>query len=172
MLEHLHRQVCNSGQRRLKQQQGKCCSAQGLAATYHPQDSPVSLLSLAGLSPCPLPAIPTSSGFQRAHLPISPGCSCWETALREGNPLINRRGCCCLWGAVWLQCSWCTLMGQSNRAGRCAARSVPVSGSVRSKITSIVERKRNLVGELMGFFFFFNFNYFQRICLSVNIILS
>lgn len=168
MLEHLHRQVCNSGQRRLKQQQlGKACIVQGLAAAHHLQDSPVSLLSLAGLSPRPLPAIPTSSGFRRAHLPISPSCSCWETVPWEGNPLINRRGCCCLWGAVWLRCSCCMLMGQSNRAGRCAARSVPVSGSVRSKITSIVERKRNLVGELI-----LNFNYFQRICLSVNIMLS
>lgn len=45
-------------------------------------------------------------------------------------------------------------MAQSNRAGRCAARSIWVSGNVRKKITSIVGRKRNLTGEFIGFFFF------------------
>lgn len=69
MLEHLHRKVCDFGQRRPKQQQGKPCSARGLAAPDRSQGSPVSLLSLDGLSPCPLPTVPTSSGFWHAHLP-------------------------------------------------------------------------------------------------------
>lgn len=45
------------------------------------------------------------------------------------------------------------LIAQSNGAGRCAARSIWVSGSVRRKITSIVGRKRNFLGEFVGLFF-------------------
>lgn len=51
-----------------------------------------------------------------------------------------------------------------------AGRSAQVSGSGRRKIISIVGRKGNLMGELIGLFLILNC--VQRICLSVNIIPS
>lgn len=49
-------------------------------------------------------------------------------------------------------------------------RSVQVSGSVRRKNISIVGKKGNVMGELIGLFKILNC--VQRICLSVNIILN
>lgn len=95
----------------------------------------MSLLSLGGLSPFPLPSIPAPSGFWHAQLPAA--APVVKTAPWEGNPLKGAAA-----GVILV-----LIYGLEG-----AGRSVQVSGRVKRKKISIVGRKGNLMGELIGLF--------------------
>lgn len=133
-----HTSVCGSEQRKLKQQQGKPCGAQGIVAMDH------SLL--AGLPPFPGYSFTFPINVNPFWLLTRPASHLLQLLLLCKQPHekgIHSKGLL----QVWLLCS---VYGSEG-----AARSVQVSGSVRRKIISIVGRKGNLMGEFIGLFSLF-----------------
>lgn len=109
MPEHLRRQMCGSEQRELKQQQGKPCGAQGTGAMDHSQDLQVSLLSLGGLSPSPLPEVPLLA-FGMPSFPSPAAASVVKTDPWEGNLLKGSAAGVIVVLHLWLRgcCKKCT----------------------------------------------------------------